>query len=230
MSTRVCFGNWYHHDFYCAYNLIWFQRDHHIRPAFCSCFTNFLQMMSKWSSLLLDSGSSTPFLPCGYKAIHQKLFWDLPEIIHLSQFLILFFYGQEKPKKKKNLWVAKIFDVWSWIFTEPFLPTNSAVCLECDHTEPPTQPRLSARAVIRHIVFHFFLVPSIPLRKEKLFWDSLFRRVLLIEHLFYVLIPFPSAVSQWYKSILFSFPPCSCGSITCHSHLCHQFCYKLWSS
>lgn len=102
MSTRVCFGNWYHHDFYCAYNLIWFQRDHHIHPAFCSCFTNFLQMMSKWSSLLLDSGSSTPFLPCGYKAIHQKLFWDLPEIIHLSQFLILFFYGQEKPKKKKT--------------------------------------------------------------------------------------------------------------------------------
>lgn len=108
MSTRVCFGNWYHHDFYCAYNLIWFQRDHHICPAFCSCFTNFLQMMSKWSSLLLDSGSSTPFLPCGYKAIHQTLFWDLPEIIHLSQFLILFFYGQEKPKKKplscKDIW------------------------------------------------------------------------------------------------------------------------------
>lgn len=107
MSTRVCFGNWYHHDFYCAYNLISFQRNHHIRPAFCSCFTNFLQMMSKWSSLLLDSDSSTPFLPCGYKAIHQKLFWDLPEIIHLSQFLILFFYGQEKPKKNlscKDIW------------------------------------------------------------------------------------------------------------------------------
>lgn len=101
MSIRVCLGNWYHHDFYCAYNLVWFQRDHHISPAFCSCFTNFLQMMSKWSSLLLDSGSITPFIPCGYKAIHQKLFWDLPEIIHLSQFLILFFMvGKSQIKKK----------------------------------------------------------------------------------------------------------------------------------
>lgn len=167
MSTRVCFDNWYHHDFYCAYNLISFQRNHYICPAFCSCFTNFLQMMSKWSSLLLDSDSSTPFLPCGCKAIHQKLFWDLPEIIHLSQFLILFFYGQEKPKKK--------FELQRYLMCglehsqSHFLPTNSAVCLECDHTETPTQPRLSARAVIRHTVFHLFLVPSVPLRKEKLF-------------------------------------------------------------
>lgn len=87
----------------------------------------------------------------------------------VSVFNIIF-YGQEKPKKKKpNLWVTKIFDVWSWIFTEPFLPTNCAICLECDHTEMPTQPRLSAHAVIRHTVFHFFFVPSIPLGKAKTF-------------------------------------------------------------
>lgn len=91
ISKTICVGNWYHPDYYDVYNLICFQRKQYVTVAFCSYFINFasndvkMKLTASWQWLYHTVSS------CEFKVADQKLFRDLPEITHLSQFLELLF-------------------------------------------------------------------------------------------------------------------------------------------